>query len=77
MRFSFTVQVSGMSMDADYYEDALYKAGCADALIAVVGGTLFVDFDREAPSFEDAVKSATLCIENAGGKVASVKQINQ
>ena len=77
MRFSFTIRVSGLSMDADHYEDALYKAGCDDALIAVVDDTIFLDFDREAASFEEAVKSATLSIESAGGRVADVKQISQ
>ena len=76
MRFSFTVQVSGLGVDADHYENALYEAGCDDALIAVVGDAVFLDFDREAPSFEEAVKSAVLNIEKAGGVVASIKADN-
>jgi hypothetical protein len=75
MRYSFTVRVSGLSTDPDHYEDALYEAGCDDALIAVIDDTIFVDFDREAPSFDEAVRSATLNIEKAGGKVAEVKRI--
>ena len=61
--------------DADHYENALYEAGCDDALIAVIDDTIFVDFDREATSFEEAVRSATLNIEKAGGKVIEVKRI--
>jgi len=76
MRFSFTVQVSGLSVDTDHYENALYEAGCDDALICVVGGAIFLDFDREAHSFEEAVKSAVLNIEKAGGVVASIKADN-
>jgi hypothetical protein len=77
MRYSFSVRVSGLSTDPDQYEDALYEAGCKDALVAVVDDSLFVDFDREAPSFEEAVRSATLNIEKAGGRVAEVRQINE
>ena len=56
-RFSFTLEVSGInSADGIPYEDRLYAAGCSDALVAVVNGTLFVDFDREAPSYEKAVR---------------------
>jgi hypothetical protein len=77
MRFSFTVQVSGLSTNADHYEKLLFEAGCDDALIAVVKNTLFLVFDREAISFEEAVRSATLNIEKAGGKVGVVKQITQ
>jgi hypothetical protein len=75
MRYSFTVRVSGLSTDAYHYENALYEAGCDDALIAVIDDTIFVDFDREATSFEEAVRSATLNIEKAGGKAIEVKRI--
>jgi hypothetical protein len=75
MRYSFTIRVAGLGTDPNQYEDALYEAGCDDALAAVIDDMLFVDFDREAPSYEEAVKSATLNIERAGGKVAEVRQI--
>jgi len=77
MRYSFTVQISGLSTDTDHYEDALYEAGCADALVAVVGDEVFLDFDRDALSFEEAIKSATVNIEKAGGKVLNVKRIKE
>lgn len=76
MHYSFTIQVSGLNTDTDNYEDVLYEAGCADALIVVVGQSLFLDFDRDAPSFEEAIQSATLNIEKAGGKVLEVKRIH-
>ncbi len=42
-----------------------------DALLAVVNGVLFLDFDREAPSLEDAIQSAARDIERwrDGGSV--------
>jgi hypothetical protein len=43
-----------------------------DALIAVVNGTIFLDFYRDGLSFEDAVESASRNVELAGGKVVRV-----
>lgn len=61
----FTVQVSGIDLSGDY-EDALYGAGCDDALIAVIDDVLYLDFDREAPSFAQAAESAKNDVERAG-----------
>ncbi len=69
--FSFTVHVSGIDLD-DRYEDALYEAGCDDALVSVVDGNLQLDFDREAPSFDAAVGSAVQSILHAGGRIIGV-----
>ncbi len=71
-RYSFTVQVDGIDPRADKYEDRLFEAGCGDALVAVIENTLFVDFDREAATYEAAISSATHDIEVAGGKVARI-----
>ncbi len=68
-RFSFTLQVEGFDPKHDDYEARLYRAGCEDALVAVIDGTVFVDFDREALSYETALSSACLDIEKAGGLV--------
>ena len=73
MSHMFTLQVSGIDTATDY-EDQLYRAGCSDALPAVVNGALYLDFDRDAPSFEEAVKSARHDVESAGGKVIRVMQ---
>jgi hypothetical protein len=73
MSHIFTLQVSGLDTATDY-EDRLYEAGCSDALPAIVDGTLYLDFDRDAPSFDDAIKSARQDVESAGGKVVQVMQ---
>jgi hypothetical protein len=72
MNYAFTLEVSGIDIGRENYEDALFEAGCDDALIAVVNGTLLLDFHREGVSFEDAVKSASRGVELAGGKVVRV-----
>jgi hypothetical protein len=73
MSHLFTIQVSGVDLSKDY-EDTLYEAGCDDALIAVVDDTLYLDFDREAPSFDLAVDSAKQDVQRAGAQVVRVMQ---
>lgn len=76
MLYSFTLHVAGINPDNEYYEDALYNAGCTDALIAVIDGALFLDFSRQASSYDLAVQSATLAVERAGGRVVGVDRIS-
>jgi hypothetical protein len=71
MNHPFTVQVSGIDPTGNY-EDRLFEAGCNDALMAVVGGALYLDFDRDAASFDAALQSAQQDIERAGGHVEAV-----
>lgn len=72
MNHAFTLEVEGIDTARGNYEDALFEAGCRDALIAVVDGKMFLDFDREGPSFQQAVNSATDAVRAAGGKVVRV-----
>lgn len=55
-------------------EDSLYESGCDDALINSRNGTIYLDFDREATSFEEAVISAIQNVKDAsiGAVVVSV-----
>lgn len=46
--------------------DALYSHGCDDALICYYGNSVYVEFDREAKSLDEAIESAILDIETAG-----------
>ncbi|HVC57205.1 MAG TPA: hypothetical protein VND95_14705 [Stellaceae bacterium] len=71
MTHAFTLRVSGIDITGNY-EDRLYEAGCDDALVAVVGGKLRLDFDREGASFEAAVNAARRDVERAGGHVDGV-----
>ena len=75
-QYSFTMHVIGIRIDNEYYEDALYNAGCTDALIVIQDGELFLDFDRQAPSYDLAVQSATHSVRQAGGRVIGVDRIS-
>ena len=53
--FSFVLDASPADEEL---EDRLFKAGCDDATPILQRGSLFLSFNREAPSYKDAVLSA-------------------
>lgn len=72
--FNFTLTLSGVTYETEGLEDALYESGCDDALICAYGNSIYVEFDREADSLNEAIASAVENIEAAGigAVVASV-----
>jgi len=46
---------------------ALVQAGCADASIGSVDGSEFAEFERHAPTLEDALASAIWAVESVDG----------
>ena len=80
MRCSFRVIISGIhfGLDSDDAE-ALFEAGCGDAVPAVVEGQYALTFDREAASFGVAVGTAVGAIESAvpTARVLRVERIVQ
>jgi len=75
--YSFTLRVGGFDVAHENYEDALYEAGCDDALIAVVDGKLLIDFDRAGRSYSVAVEKAIREVQNAGGEVISIDPLDE
>ena len=65
--FTFTLIVEGTDLQSDDTVDALYEAGCDDALVGRSDGIHYLDFDREAASLEEAVLSAVADIESVDG----------
>ncbi len=51
---------------SDKDADALYEAGCSDALVGSSGGEILIGFHREAPSFRIALMSAITDVERSG-----------
>ncbi len=64
--YTFSLILSGISNLTDEVCDALFEAGCDDALLGVHNGVVSLDFDREATSLQEAVLSAITDVENAG-----------
>jgi hypothetical protein len=63
--YNFTLVLQGINEQTEHLEDTLYESGCADALINFRDGTVYLDFDREAVTLEDAVISAISDVEGA------------
>lgn len=62
--FSFTLVLGGVE-HTDALANALFEAGCDDALLSSRDGEVFLSFDREAESMEAAQASARQCVESA------------
>ena len=63
----FTLIVDGPDLQRESVVESLFEAGCDDALVGSTGDTQFIDFDREAASFDDAVLSALANVEQVPG----------
>lgn len=61
--YSFTLLLSGVDQINEAVEQALFAVGCDDALLGVSNGQPFLDFDREADSLQDAIRSAIEDVE--------------
>ncbi len=59
-------QQGGVTYGTEGLEDALYVSGCDDALICAYGNSVYIEFDREAGSLDEAIASAVENIESAG-----------
>lgn len=64
--YNFSLLISPPDVDEETAADRLYAGGCDDALFSVSGGIYEVEFDREAPSLADAVRTAIRDVRNAG-----------
>lgn len=64
--FNFTLTLSGVTSDTPNLEDALFSAGCDDALVCFYGTAVYLEFDRVGESLVQAVLSAINNIESAG-----------
>ena len=65
--FAFTLIVEGADLQSAQMADALFEAGCDDALVGRSEGVQFLDFDREATSIGETVLSAVADVESVEG----------
>ncbi|MCK5688464.1 hypothetical protein KAI87_04295, partial [Myxococcota bacterium] len=74
--YSFILVLDGpIGPDAEL-ENTLFKAGCDDALLTFRGTTGFLEFDREASSFDEAVESAISQVEGIGHEITVLRVEN-
>jgi len=65
MIHTFTLILSGPDPTVSKNVDRLFEAGCDDALFGIRDGLHFAEFEREAPTFFDSLKSAICAMEGA------------
>lgn len=73
--YSFTLILSGFDELTGEIEDALYNAGCNDALLGLLAGTPYLAFDRYAESLEQAIQTAIKHVETCGLPIEVVRVI--
>ena len=71
--YGFTLEIRGLDVFDDEVIDALYEAGCDDALIGQFMGVDRLDFSREARSYCEAVRTAIEDVQSVPG--ASVTRV--
>ncbi len=71
--YHFTVILAGVDEISEDLAEALFEAGCDDGSPWSSEGVAAIGFDREAESFEHAVRSAIGDVQKAGCHVAWVK----
>jgi len=71
--YRFTVILAGVREVSDELADALFEAGCDDGSPFSSQGVAAIGFDRDAESFEHAVRSAIADVQKTGCHVAWVK----
>ena len=70
--FTLALRVDALT---DELEAKLFEAGCDDAALYQTGTAVFLEFDREAPSREEAIRSALLDVQE-GAKVAVLRVLS-
>jgi predicted DNA-binding transcriptional regulator AlpA len=63
--YQFTLVLKNVDENTGDLEDSLYESGCDDALINFKNGAVYLEFDREASSLEEAVVSAIKDVQSS------------
>ena len=63
----FSVRTAGVSVLDEAVLDALFEAGCDDALVGTDPDGDFLDFGRAAPTLKEAIASARVSVESVPG----------
>jgi hypothetical protein len=71
--WEFTVMLAGVDEITPELANALFEAGCDDGTAGSSCGIATVSFAREAPSLEEAIRSAIADIQRAGCRVECVQ----
>lgn len=65
--YDFSIRTVGISVLDEAVLDALFEAGCDDALVGTDPEGDYLDFGRAAPTLDDAIASARAAVESVPG----------
>jgi hypothetical protein len=71
--YEFDVILKNVAQATDEHADVLFDAGCDDGTLASRDGATWIHFDREAPSLEEAIRSAVAQVQSVGLAVSKVE----
>ena len=74
--YHFVLVLSGISSLNDKIEDALFEAGCDDALLILRDNVPYLEFDRLATNLEEAIYSAIQNVKSANLGVTVLRVYN-
>ena len=72
-KYEFTLILSGSPELTEEAADRLFEAGCDDGTPGTSNGVFSIDFHRQAPSLEEAIRSAIANVKLAGYEVERVE----
>ena len=72
-KYEFALILAGSLELTEEMADQLFEAGCDDGTPETCEGVFSIDFHREAPSLEDAIRSAIANVKAAGYEVRRVE----
>jgi len=67
----FTLILESPRELTEAFEDAVFESGCGDAALSQRSGVLYLEFDRDAPSFRAALLSAIRDVQRTPGTIVS------
>jgi len=73
MTYEFDLLLKDLREVSDEQADALFAAGCDDGTPACCNGIAWIHFDRQAPSLEEAIRSAVGQVQAAGFTVSKIE----
>jgi hypothetical protein len=76
--YQFSLVLKNVDEKTSDLEDSLFEAGCDDAIVNSKNNTVYLEFDREASSLEEAVVSAIKDVQSSSidAQVANVAPEN-
>lgn len=61
--YNFTIVLSGLDTPTEEFVDGLFEVGCNDGTLGFRDGIGYIEFERKARSFEEAILGAIEQVE--------------